>query len=145
VPHSRDHKASLTVLPGGRRVLEPPPEFTAGSIERRIFVETVLSVPPEHFAPEDRVLLSEYCSAAAMAKRASEELAVSAVAGAMPSPWLAVHASAVRSMATLAVRLRLGPRSRSHNVRKSTKPVSAPSYYDLIRTTATPPERGSSW
>ena len=28
MPHSR---ASLTVFPGGRRVLEPPPEFTAGS------------------------------------------------------------------------------------------------------------------
>ena len=36
MPHSR---ASLSIFPG-RRVLEPPREFTAGSIERSIFVET---------------------------------------------------------------------------------------------------------
>ena len=35
MPHS---KASLTVLPGGRRVLEPPSEFGEGSIERSIFM-----------------------------------------------------------------------------------------------------------
>jgi hypothetical protein len=127
MPHSR---ASLTVLPGGRRVLEPPAEFTEGSIERSIFLETALSVPADHFAAEDFVLLSEYSRTAALARRATEELAVSAVAGAIPSPWLAVHASAVRSMALLSTRLRLGPRSRSHNVRKS-KLTAPPSYYDL--------------
>ena len=93
MPHSR---ASLTMLPGGRRGLEPPSEFAEGSIERQIFVETALSVPDDHFAPEDRVLLAEYCRSAALAKRASEELAVGAVAGNHPSPWLAVHASAWR-------------------------------------------------
>ena len=127
MPHSR---ASLTMFPGGRRVLEPPSEFAEGSIERSIFADTALSVPDDHFAPEDRVLLAEYCRSAALAKRASEELAASAVNGSMPSPWLAVHASAVRSVALLSTRLRLGPRSRSHNVRK-TKLSSPPSYYDL--------------
>ena len=107
-------------------------EFAEGSIERSIFVETALSVPDDHFAAEDRVLLAEYCRSAALAKRASEELAASAVNGSMPSPWLAVHASAVRSVALLSTRLRLGPRSRSHNVRK-TKLSSPPSYYDRMR------------
>jgi hypothetical protein len=127
MPHSR---ASLTMLPGGRRVLEPPREFAEGSIERAIFVETVLSVPDDHFAPEDSVLLAEYCRSAALARRASEELAASAVSGSTPSPWLAVHSSAVRSVALLSTRLRLGPRSRSHNIRKG-KPTLPPSYYDL--------------
>lgn len=141
MPHSR---ASLMVLPGGRaRTLEPPAEFTAGSVERQIFVETVLSVPDGHFAGEDRVLLAEYCRASALARRASEELAASAVVGSVPSPWLAVHGSAVRSMATLSTRLRLGPRSRSQNTRKG-KPVSAPSWYDL-NPVSTPKDRGSSW
>ena len=143
MPHS---KASLMLLPGGRRVLDPPSEFGDGSVEREIFVKTVLATPPDHFAPEDVVLLAEYCRTAAMARRASDELAVSAVAGSMPSPWLAVHASAVRSLATLSTRLRLGPRSRSHNTRKSKLPLSPPSYYDLQRQGSTSlPEREPSW
>lgn len=101
--------------------------------------------PADHFAPEDIVLLAEYCRTAAMARRASDELAVSAVAGSMPSPWLAVHASAVRSLATLSTRPRLGPRSRSHNVRKA-KLVSAPSFYDLNPAPASSnKERPPSW
>ena len=138
---------SLTLFPGGRRVLEPPPEFSADGVECRIFVETVASVPADHFAAEDRVLLAEYARTAALARRASEELAVSAVAGAMPSPWLAVHASAVRSMALLSTRLRLGPRSRTHNVRKA-KPGAPPSYYDTMVIAADPrplQQDKSSW
>jgi phage terminase small subunit len=136
----------LTVFPGRRRPLEPPADFTAGSIERAIWVETTLAVPPEHFSPEDFVLLAEYCRAAAMARRASEELAAGAVAGSMPSPWLAVHASAVRSLATLSVRLRLGPRSRSNNTRRSKMPLTKPSYYELQRQgSAAVPEKEPSW
>jgi hypothetical protein len=140
MPHSR---ASLTVFPGSRRTLAPPREFTEGSIERAIFAESALSVPDDNFAPEDIVLLAEYCRTAALARRASEEMAVVATIGSMPSPWLAVRASAVRSMATLSTRLRLGPRSRSHNVRKSklTAPVS---YYDT-HPASVPPSRSSSW
>jgi hypothetical protein len=128
MPHSR---ASLTMLPGGRRVLEPPPDLSSGSIECEIFKATVAAVPPDHFTAEDVTLLAEYARTAALARRASEELAVSAVAGSMPSPWLAVHGSAVRSVALLSIRLRLGPRSRSHNVRKA-KPGAPPSYYDMM-------------
>ena len=122
--------ASLTIAVIGLRRLDPPVEFAGGSLEGRIFVETVMSVPADHFAPEDRALLAECRRAAALAQRASEELAAGAVVGSMPSPWLAVHGSAVRSVALLSTRLRLGPRSRSHYTRKG-KPVSAPSYYDL--------------
>jgi hypothetical protein len=123
--------------------LEPPREFTAGSIERSIFVETVMFVPDDHLDAEDRVLLAEYCRTAALARRATEELAASAVVGPMPSPWLAVHGSAC-SMALLSTRLRLGPRSRSHNVRKG-KPGSPPSYYDLNPISAPPKDRSPSW
>jgi hypothetical protein len=48
------------------------------------------------------------------------------------SPWLAVHASAVRSLSTLATRLRLGPRSRNHHPRAASKTTAQPSYYDLM-------------
>jgi phage terminase small subunit len=147
MPHSR---ASLTILPGGggRRVLEPPSDFGEGSIERAIFVETVMSVPDGHLAPEDRVLLAAYCRASALARRASEELATSAVAGSMPSPWLAVHASAVRSMALLSTRLRLGPRSRTNNTRKAKVMASSVSYYDTHPgepVTAPASTEGDAW
>ena len=81
-----------------------------------------------------------------MAKRASEELAVSAVVGSMPSPWLAVHNSAVHALAALSVRLRLGPRSRSNNQRRSKMPLTKPSYYELQRQGgAALPEKVPSW
>jgi phage terminase small subunit len=142
MPHS---KASLTVFPGGRRVLEPPVEFTAGSLERQIWVETAQSVPDGHFAPEDAGLLAAYCRALALERRASDELAASAVTGSMPSPWLAVYTTATRAISTYAVRLRIGPRARSHNVRRSNKPVREPSAYELMDSpaAANPPERGT--
>jgi integrase len=90
--------------------------MTEGSLERRIFIETVAAVPPDHFAAEDAVLLAEYVRVAALARRASEELAVSATAGDRPSPWPEVHSQAVRSLDRLAVRLRLG---RPRHVRKT--------------------------
>jgi hypothetical protein len=137
---------SLVMFPGGRRVLEPPPDLSAGSIECEIFKATVAAVPPDHFTAEDVTLLAEYARTAALARRASEELAVSAVAGSMPSPWLAVHASAVRSVALLSTRLRLGPRSRTHNVRKA-KPGAPPSYYDTMTIAADPRplQEGKPW
>jgi hypothetical protein len=81
-------KASLTVLPGGRRVLEPPPELREGTVEREIFVHTAASVPDGHFAPEDVGLLAEYTRVAALARYASEELLANAVIGSIANPWL---------------------------------------------------------
>jgi hypothetical protein len=66
-------------------------------------------------------LLAAYVRCAAMERRASEELSVSAT---VPSPWLQVHSSSIHNMSKLAVRLRIGPRSRSHNTRTNKTPVS---------------------
>jgi hypothetical protein len=142
MPHSRD---SLVLLPGGRsRTLEPPPEFTAGSIERQIFVETVASAPPDHFAGEDVALLAAYCRAMALERRASDELAACATVGNRASPWLDVYATATRAIATHAVRLRIGPRSRSANTRKA-KPGLAVSYYDTHPAPRPTPKAGEPW
>jgi hypothetical protein len=124
--------ASLTILPGGSRRLEPPPELGEGSIERAVFRQTVAAVTADHFQAEDMPLLAAYCRACALERRAADELAAGAVAGAMPSPWLAVHASAVRALSTLTVRLRLGPRSRGHHPRAASKTKSPPSYYETM-------------
>jgi hypothetical protein len=54
------------------------------------------------------------------------------VFGSQASAWLAVYATAVRAISTLAVRLRLGPKARHpNNSRRTSKPTSPPSYYDL--------------
>jgi hypothetical protein len=129
MPHSR--ASLLTILPGGRRVLDPPPELREGTVERAIFVQVAASVPDGHFAPEDVGLLAEYSRVATLARYASEELLANPVIGTTVNPWLGTHSKAVRQMMTLATRLRIGPRSRSHNVRKAKPMASAPSYYDL--------------
>jgi hypothetical protein len=66
-----------------------------------IFRQTVASVAPGHFAPADMVLLCAYARAAALERRAFEQANAAA------------HASAVKSLAALSVRLRIGPRSRA--------------------------------
>jgi hypothetical protein len=143
MPHSRD---SLVLLQGGRRVLEPPPELCEGTVEREIFVQIAASVPEGHFAPEDVGLLAEYARSAALARYASEELLANPVVGKTVNPWLATHASAIRQLATLATRLRIGPRSRSNHPRKA-KPGPPPSYYDLNPVTPSPPSKkeGDQW
>lgn len=127
----RRSAASLSIVAIGPRKLEAPPELGEGSIEREIFMGTVASVAADHFAAEDLALLCAYSRACALERRASEELAACAVVGDRPSPWLDVHASAVRAMSTLTIRLRLGPRSRSHHTRTA-KPGPAPSYYEQM-------------
>jgi phage terminase small subunit len=126
VPRKSKAELSLVHLTPGRR-LEPPPEL--GGIEREIFLQTVAAVAFDHFASEDLPLLTAYCRAAALERRAAEELAAGATVGNQPSPWLAVHASAIRSLERLSVRLRLGPRSRNPTNRRSVKGARRPSYY----------------
>jgi hypothetical protein len=128
----RQSKAALTLAHVGPRRLEPPPELGEGSIEREIFCQVVASVPPAHFQPEDVTLLAAYARSAALERRSAEELQVCVVAGGSPSPWLAVHATAVRSLSTMAVRLRLGPKARQPDRRRMARPASQPSYYQLM-------------
>ena len=128
----RRSAASLTILTSGPRRLEPPPELRG--TEADVFRQTVASMAADHFQGEDILLLAAYCRAAALERRAAEELQIGAVVGSMPSPWLAVHASAVRSMATLATKLRIGPRARNPANRRAAKAGPAPSYYDQMTT-----------
>jgi hypothetical protein len=128
----RHSKASLTLAhfnPGKR--LEPPPQL--GGLEAAIFRQTVASVPPTHFQAEDVVLLAAYARAAALERRASDELQACAVVGDRASPWRDVYATAVHALATLTVRLRLGPKSRSPNKARSAKSALPPSYYDTMK------------
>jgi hypothetical protein len=102
-----------------------------GSLERRLFMETVTSVAADHFAAEDAILLAEYARTAALAQRASQELAACATVGDRASPWLEVHSAAVRTLDRLAVRLRLGPRARQPHQRRGAG-QARPSVYDAL-------------
>ena len=58
--------------------------------------------------------------------------AAAAIAGTQ-SPSLPVYREAIRALSTLAIRLRLGPKSRHPNkVRRLSKSLSPPSYYDTM-------------
>jgi phage terminase small subunit len=129
---SRRSTASLTIAhltPGPHRLAAPP---ELAGVEAEVFRSTVAAVSPSHFTGEDMPLLAAYCRACALERRASEELAVAATVGATPSPWLAVHASAVRTLALLSTRLRIGPRSRDPSNRRPAKTGASPSYYDQM-------------
>jgi phage terminase small subunit len=144
----RRSEASLTIAhigPGPRR-LEPPAEL--GEVEAAIFRKVVAGVPHDHFSAEDSDLLSAYCRALALERRASDELATAATVGSQASPWLAVYATAMRVIVTMAVRLRLGPKARHpNNTRRMSKPTVPPSYYDLhpAPRPTSPPKEGDPW
>ena len=135
MPTRSQPSLNVTAFSPGRRRLEPGPEL--GEIEAALFRMTVSAVPLEHFSPEDVPILSAYCRACVLERHAAEELAAGAVVGDRTSPWLSVHASAVRSLSTLAMRLRLGPRARDHHTR-TTKAGVAPSAYDSLSWERTP-------
>jgi hypothetical protein len=104
--------ASLTVLP--RLRLEPPPHLSKA--ERDVFVATVNSVKPEHFAAEDAPLLSAYCAAvvqeraivASLAKAAEDEV----------DRLRAAHDRIAGTLVKLARALRLGPMARDATHRR---------------------------
>lgn len=80
-----------------------------------VFQQVVGAMSPEHFNAGDVVLLVRYCEAAVLAERAAKELRRQPVLGAKVNPWLVVLEKADRSLATLALRLRICPQSRDHS------------------------------
>jgi hypothetical protein len=86
IPLPRRSSASLTIAaftPGLSRI-EPPSDLQGA--EREIFIQTVASLSPSHFLPEDIPLLRAYCSTVALAKQAAAELQICPVIGSVPSP-----------------------------------------------------------
>jgi hypothetical protein len=133
MPRRSSNALSTVAIGPGLRRLQPPSDMAEGSLERQLFLETVSSVAADHFAAEDGVLVAEYARTAALAQRASTELAACATVGDRASPWLEVHATAVRSLDRLAMRLRLGPRARQPTAQRRPGTGRAqPSAYDAL-------------
>ena len=93
--------------------LKPPADLPEGP-ERDLFLELVLSVRPDHFSPEDAVLLAAYSRACVLERVAAAELAAAGYVDAegRPSGWHTILTQATRAMTTLSRILRLNPQSR---------------------------------
>jgi hypothetical protein len=114
----------------GTRRLKPPARLQGR--ERQVFVDTVLGCAAGHFQPADLPLLERYAEAVALAEQAAGELTSTGAvtSDGKPSAWFAIHASACKTVTTLALRLRLGPQSRAPRAPKTTS--SATSFYDRM-------------
>src|SRR6266536_5225500 len=116
---------------GDSRRIQPPAGL--GEAAKRVFLDTVVSCPLSQFRPADVPMLCRYAEACAVAEEAAGKLAVEdpVTPDGKVSPWFRVHQEASKTIATLATKLRLGPRSRSKMAPKTKAgPVS---YYDRMR------------
>jgi phage terminase small subunit len=131
MPRGRRPFETTDIVPygGDSRRLRPPEAL--GEAAKRVFLDVVLSYPRTQFQPADVPMLARYAEACVMAEEAAGKLAAEgAVKDGVVSPWFRVHQQACKTMAGLAMRLRLGPQSRARQAPKTrTGPIS---YYDRM-------------
>ena len=115
----------------GSRRLRPPARL--GERERAVFIDLVTGCDPRHFRPADLPLLCRYVEAVCLAEEAAQKLASEgAVVEGKQNPWFAIHQASCKTVAILALRLRIGPQSRQPRAHKTTPgPVSAYEILDL--------------
>lgn len=90
----------------------------------------VRSLPPEHFEPCDAILLAAFARCVVLEQNAGKAL----TANPDDASALARHATAIRSMGALCLRLRLSPQSRApHHRRVNGRQPSAYETMGLMR------------
>lgn len=121
----RRSAASLTTprVDGRPSPLVAPSDLPAAAA--KVWRGLTASTPPDHFRASDVPVLRTYCVTAAMLAEAEAELAKGAVVDGKVSPWVNVHERLSRTLATLALRLRLCPSARQDP--KTTGRQKAPS------------------
>jgi phage terminase small subunit len=114
----RDAAAAARVLASVHRPRPAPPVYlTPGAA--LVWAEVVHAVPVDHFDPGDYRSLAAYCEACALVQRLSAQLAdeqpvVTDDDGVTKqNPFFRVYQSAVNSVQTFAVRLKLAPSTRT--------------------------------
>jgi hypothetical protein len=123
--------ASSLVVLQGQAPLEPPADLPEA--ERKVFLATVRSVKPEHFAPEDIPVLEAYCGAVVQRKIVATELAKAAEEDAEKLRVALSRANG--DLVKLARACRLGPISRDVTSRRrqgTTRP-GGPRPWDTAR------------
>jgi hypothetical protein len=114
----------------GERRLRPPVGLP--DPERRVFLDLVATTPASQFAPSDLPMIVRWCELCVLAERAAEGLRSNALVtvDGKPSPWVALHASAVKGLTLLALRLKLSPQARAP---KAPKKLPVPmSFYERM-------------
>ena len=110
--------------------LRPPPSLAEPA--KRAFLDLVTTTDPRQFRASDLPLLCRWAELTVMAEQAAGELQAGGMvtADGRVSPWFTIHQHATKGLTGLALRLRLGPQSRTPKAPK-TKP-GAVSYYDRM-------------
>jgi hypothetical protein len=124
------------VLPFGTGVSRLRPPASLGEPEKAAFLDLVTSCPATQFEASDLPLLVRWAELVAMAETAAGELTVGGMvtADGKVSPWFTVHQQATKTLSGLALRLRLGPQSRTP---KAPKRKAGPlSYFDIMELEA---------
>src|SRR5262249_55767465 len=85
---------------------------------RAVFLDLVSSHEPEHFEPGDATLLAQYAEAAALAARSAAALQAG------DASQLRMWERSAAVMASLSLRLRLGPQSRRERAQARGAPPS---------------------
>src|SRR4029077_5173814 len=85
----RKSSEALAVQVDGRPPRLVPPASLSKD-ERKLFLDIVGTLPPEHFRPSDLILLTRYVENAALSQQAAKELRNNAVHGGRANPWLAL-------------------------------------------------------
>ena len=100
---------------------------------KRIFIDLVHSMPPEHFRPSDVPLLARQVAAVAMCEHAAEKMTASGgpVVKGKINPWFSVEQRSAKLVAVLATRLRMSPQSR-RDPRAVARSQYRPSFYDTM-------------
>jgi phage terminase small subunit len=110
-----------------------PPDALPDAAKRH-FTQLVVAMPVGHFRPGDLSYLCRWAALSALAEQAEFEMSqpngIVAPDGKL-SAWVTAHATAVKNLNALALRLRLTPQSRQAKVSK--KGTTAASFYDEMR------------
>ena len=110
--------------------LRPPASLSEP--QKAAFLDLVTACPATQFEPSDIPLLVRWCELCVMAESANVELQASGMLApdGKPSPWFRIHLEATKALSGLALRLRLGPQSRTPKAPK-TKTTTV-SYYERM-------------
>jgi hypothetical protein len=134
----RKSAASLALMPlvpddGRRQRLKPPHDLVGKG--RELWIALVAACPPEHFIESDAPLLRQYVCMIDLAEHAAGALQASGPITDDGQRWFSVHQRAVRSMAVLAMRLRLTPAARStaRDSGRRAASMGPVSYYEKMR------------
>jgi phage terminase small subunit len=117
----RKSAAELAVVPiSAVQRPEPPEELSAEEAE--VWRLTVEGMRADWFGPEVRPLLRAYCTQTALALFLAQELRALAVGDKSFGRLAGMHARATKTMAMLATKMRLTPRSNRESTRDGRDP-----------------------